>query len=75
MQYRRISDTLLTLSSMVAGKFFGSCNDAKAALDACFRAEKDHKRKQNLEKARADQKQFKEYMSTIEARKNQGTSA
>ncbi len=39
-------------------KFFGECNDAKYALDACFRAEKEVKRKHNLEKARAFDKKF-----------------
>lgn len=29
------------------------CNDAKAAMDACFKLEKDEKRRANLAKARA----------------------
>ena len=33
-------------------RIFGSCNDAKIALDNCFRAEKDAVRKENLRKAR-----------------------
>ncbi|CAN0069264.1 unnamed protein product [Heterosigma akashiwo] len=33
-------------------KFFGECNDAKAALDRCFREEKEERRKKN--KAKAD---------------------
>ena len=36
-----------------AGKFWGACNDQKAAMDACFKAEKDEKRRENLRKARA----------------------
>ena len=37
----------------VYGKFWGACNDQKAAMDACFKAEKDEKRRGNLRKARA----------------------
>ena len=33
------------------GKFIGSCNDAKAALDACFRAEKEARRRANFDKS------------------------
>lgn len=33
-------------------KFFGTCNDAKVALDHCFRAEKEAKRKLNFEQSR-----------------------
>ena len=32
-------------------KYFGACNDQKVALDQCFRAEKELKRRQNLAKA------------------------
>ena len=34
-------------------KFWGACNDAKVAMDACFREEKEEKRRANFEKARA----------------------
>jgi len=34
-------------------KFFGECNDPKAALDHCFRKEKENVRKANADKARA----------------------
>ena len=37
----------------VYGKFWGACNDQKAAMDACFKAEKDEKRRENLRRARA----------------------
>jgi hypothetical protein len=33
-------------------KFMGACNDAKADLDHCFRAEKKAKQKKNLNEAR-----------------------
>ena len=39
--------------SNVYGKFWGACNDQKAAMDACFKAEKDEKRRENLRRARA----------------------
>ena len=32
-------------------KFVGVCNDAKAALDRCFREEKEMNRKKNYDKA------------------------
>jgi COX assembly mitochondrial protein 2 len=35
------------------GKFLGACNDAKRAMDQCFREEKIRKRTKNLENARA----------------------
>ena len=33
-------------------KFFGACNDAKRALDECFKREKQERYKANLAKAR-----------------------
>ncbi len=39
-------------------KFWGACNDAKATLDACFRKQKDFKRKVNLAKARAEKERL-----------------
>jgi hypothetical protein len=48
----------LTQSTAFAGKFFGACNDAKAALDKCFKAEKEVKRIQNLEKSREARKRY-----------------
>jgi len=39
-------------------KYFGACNDFKTALDACFRLEKEEKRKLNLQKAREFDKEF-----------------
>ena len=41
-------------------KFFGECNDAKAALDKCFREEKEDRRRENLEKAREFEERWKE---------------
>jgi hypothetical protein len=37
----------------VYAKFWGTCNAHKAAMDHCFRLEKDEKRRANLDKARA----------------------
>lgn len=34
-------------------KFFGACNEAKVALDKCFKKEKERKRDENLRRARA----------------------
>jgi COX assembly mitochondrial protein 2 len=33
-------------------KFWGACNDAKAAMDICFREEKERVRRENNAKAR-----------------------
>ncbi|CAM9250482.1 unnamed protein product [Discosporangium mesarthrocarpum] len=42
------------------GKFWGNCNDAKAALDKCFVEEKEERRKNNLRKAREFEEKFVE---------------
>ena len=42
------------------GKFLGACNDAKRAMDQCFRNEKIRKRTQNLEKARKRKERMNE---------------
>lgn len=34
-------------------KFFGACNEAKVALDMCFKAEKIKKRDENFKRAKA----------------------
>lgn len=34
-------------------KFLGACNDAKRAMDVCFRMEKGVKRDKNFQKAKA----------------------
>ena len=39
-------------------KYWGECNDVKAALDACFRKQKDYKRKINLAKAKEERKRL-----------------
>ncbi|UPQ96729.1 phosphatidylinositol N-acetylglucosaminyltransferase [Chloropicon primus] len=39
-------------------KFWGSCNDVKFTLDACFRKQKDFKRKVNFAKAKAEKERF-----------------
>lgn len=35
------------------GKFWGACNDEKAAMDWCFKEEKEEKRRANFEKTRS----------------------
>ena len=54
-----------SLLSMIIGKFFGACNDAKAELDKCFRAEKEAKRKLNLVKARETQAGFELFEESL----------
>eukprot|EP01031_Cornospumella_fuschlensis_P029947 gene29946-36168_t len=34
------------------GKWFGSCNEAKSALDRCFKDEKEARRRENARQAR-----------------------
>ena len=41
-------------------KFFGACNDAKYAMDSCFKAEKIKKRDANFAKAREEKVKFEE---------------
>lgn len=41
------------------GKFVGACNDHKASLDRCFRAEKQAKRSLNHAKAKAEQERLR----------------
>ena len=48
-------------------KFFGACNDEKAAMDTCFRAEKIVARKKNMLKARA----FREKYEALKAERRQ----
>lgn len=49
-------------------KFFGACNDVKAEMDRCFRAEKEVKRKENLRKAREFDAKFEKYLEEKEKR-------
>ena len=42
------------------GKVFGACNEQKALLDLCFRAQKKVTRKVHLEQARADRARWRE---------------
>ncbi|GBG29975.1 COX assembly mitochondrial protein 2 [Hondaea fermentalgiana] len=44
-------------------KFLGSCNEPKAALDQCFRAEKEVMRKANAERARESRRRAEERMA------------
>ena len=49
---QHVIDALLEChESKPYGKFIGACNDQKAALDACFRAEKEERRRKNFEKS------------------------
>jgi COX assembly protein 2 len=50
-------------------KFFGECNDDKAALDHCFRAEKHRARKANMEKAREGDRRWAEVVAMNEKMK------
>mmetsp|Transcript_16486 Transcript_16486/g.49366 ORF Transcript_16486/g.49366 Transcript_16486/m.49366 type:complete len:86 (+) Transcript_16486:112-369(+) len=46
-------------------KFWGVCNDAKLALDECFRQEKVLKRDINRAKARAERERFRQKMAEV----------
>jgi hypothetical protein len=39
---------IVKFNNMNPGKFFGACNQVKADMDRCFRAEKERKRAANL---------------------------
>lgn len=41
-------------------KFFGQCNEFKAAMDTCFREEKVERRRLNLAKAREAEQRWKD---------------
>jgi COX assembly mitochondrial protein 2 len=47
------------------GKFFGYCNDPKAEMDICFRAEKEEARHANMLKARAFDERLEEHMKLV----------
>ncbi|ETV96113.1 hypothetical protein H310_10750 [Aphanomyces invadans] len=49
------------------GKFVGACNDMKAALNECFAKENAFRRKVNMDKARAFNKEWKEFKQQKEA--------
>mmetsp|Transcript_32963 Transcript_32963/g.55546 ORF Transcript_32963/g.55546 Transcript_32963/m.55546 type:complete len:82 (+) Transcript_32963:100-345(+) len=52
------------------GKFFGACNDVKAALDACFKEEKEERRIQNFNKAKRNNQAWEDFMATENAKKS-----
>ena len=55
-----------------AGKFWGACNDAKARLDACFRAEKRWKQRQGLAKAKAERERLQARIARTKAAQKGG---
>lgn len=50
------------------GKFFGACNDAKVALDQCFKAEKELRRKQIAEKAKETERDYQKFMADYDSK-------
>lgn len=48
------------------GKFVGACNDVKAEMDWCFRAEKEEKRSANMVKARDFDARFEKHLAKLE---------
>lgn len=51
------------------GKFFGYCNDPKAEMDICFRAEKEEARSANMKKARASEERYESQLKLVEEAK------
>jgi COX assembly protein 2 len=43
-------------------KFWGECNEAKALMDRCLRAEKERARSENLRQAREFDRKFEAYI-------------
>lgn len=46
-------------------KFMGYCNDDKAAMDICFREEKEETRHANMMKARSFDAKFEEHLALL----------
>mmetsp|Transcript_32314 Transcript_32314/g.30819 ORF Transcript_32314/g.30819 Transcript_32314/m.30819 type:complete len:96 (+) Transcript_32314:236-523(+) len=57
------------------GKFMGACNDEKADMDKCFRAEKEEMRYANQEKGRAFDQRFENRMALIKEMKKEESMA
>jgi|AntAceMinimDraft_5_1070358.scaffolds.fasta_scaffold152294_1 hypothetical protein len=51
-------------------KFFGVCNDAKAAMDKCFKEEKVVRRDANLARARVEDARWRQKMAEDSIRDN-----
>ena len=58
-----IAALVLCHEERYVAKWVGACNDAKAALDECFRREKEAKRDANLVKARDFDRRFEQYLA------------
>lgn len=52
-------------------KFWGACNDQKAALDKCFAMEKKERRKIHLLEARERDRRFRERMKQTQEKNNE----
>lgn len=50
-------------------KFWGECNDAKAAMDWCFKEEKEEKRRKNYEKTKQFNKNWRLKQGIVEPTK------
>lgn len=53
-------------------RFFGICNDAKAALDKCFSDEYLVRRELNAEKARQDQERLRRNSPFVDSSQTRG---
>ncbi|KAL1525706.1 hypothetical protein AB1Y20_020552 [Prymnesium parvum] len=52
------------------GKLLGSCNDQKAALDKCLRAQKKVLRKAHLDEARAERARWRKACAEMKEQKS-----
>lgn len=53
----------------VLSKFLGACNDQKRAMDQCFKAEKEEKRRENMLRAREAEERFQRKLESYEKEK------
>ena len=50
-------------------KFWGACNDSKAAMDNCFREEKEARAKLNRAKAKIREEKFNQFLMNEQSEK------
>ena len=51
------------------GKFIGACNDIKAQMDHCFKAEKEEKRRANMQRSKEVEERFQRKLAELQAKR------
>ena len=52
------------------GKFFGACNEVKAEMDRCFKAEKEEKRRANMQRSREVEERFQRKLAELQSKRD-----